>query len=409
MKILVVTQYFYPEDFKINDAVEYLVNSGHQVRVLTAFPNYPSGSFFEGYGPFDRYPKLYKGSHIYRAPILPRKRNPINLILNYLSFPLTARIYISNIRREFSPEVVLGFQLSPIWSMLPAVFLRRRFNIPFVLWCLDLWPESYLSNFGYRNSIIDAWVKSSSERIYKSSDSLAVTTKSFNSPLIKITGKQEKEICHLPNWAEDSYLNPAKEKFGFDNNIFNVVFAGNIGESQGLDVVLKAAIKASKTNICWHLFGGGRYENKLRKEADSQNVSNIIFHGSVRVEELPSIYREANALLLTLKPDKGYSATMPGKFAGYLTSGTPILTNIVGEVKELVETYSLGFYFNGECEQDLLQSIEKVRQLSKFELEQLADNAISYYKNNFAKNTVLNNLESLLIKTIKNKNKPSSV
>ena len=396
MKILIVTQYFYQEDFKINDAVEHLLSSGHEVRVLTAFPNYPNGSFFEGYGLFEKYPKLFKGARIYRAPIFPRKKNPISLILNYLSFPLSAKIYSIKIKKEFSPDVVLGFQLSPIWSMVPAVFLRRRFNIPFVLWCLDLWPESYLSNFSYRNKIIDKWVKRSSERIYKSADTLAVTTRSFGELLAKATGRKSEEIHHLPNWAEDTYLNPPKDDFRFNNESFNIVFAGTIGESQGLDLVLKAALETSKSNMQWHLFGGGRYENKLRQKAKSLNVSNLIFHGRVSVENLPSIYKAANVLLLTLTPNQGYSTTMPGKFAGYLTSGTPILTNIEGEVKEIVEEYSMGFYFNGESLQDLLRSVEKIKQLSNLELEKIAENTKGYYETNFAKNSVLSNLESLL-------------
>ena len=238
--------------------------------------------------------------------------------------------------------------------------------------------------------------KRSSERIYKSADTLAVTTRSFGELLAKATGRKSEEIHHLPNWAEDTYLNPPKDDFRFNNESFNIVFAGNIGESQGLDLVLKAALETSKSNIQWHLFGGGRYENKLRQEAKSLNLSNLIFHGRVSVENLPSIYKAANVLLLTLTPNQGYSTTMPGKFAGYLTSGTPILTNIEGEVKEIVEEYSMGFYFNGESLQDLLRSVEKIKQLSDLELEKIAENTKGYYETNFAKNSVLSNLESLL-------------
>jgi len=395
MKILVVTQYFYPEDFKINDAVEHLLSSGHEVRVLTAFPNYPNGSFFEGYGLFDKYPKYFKGARIYRAPIFPRKKNSISLILNYLSFPLSARIYSFKIKKEFSPDVVLGFQLSPIWSMLPAVFLRRRFKIPFVLWCLDLWPESYLSNFSYRNKIIDRWVKRSSERIYKSANTLAVTTKSFGELLAKATGRKSKEIHHLPNWAEDSYLNPPKDSFRFNNESFNIVFAGNLGESQGLDLVLKAARETVNTNIFWHLYGDGRYEGKLRKEAEALKISNLVFHGRVTIHKLPSIYREANALLLTLKPGQGYSTTMPGKFAGYLTSGTPILSNIQGELRKIIETNGLGLSFNNEKE--LVNQVFELKSILPDDLEKIKVNCRNYYDNHFSKPRVLCDLEKVLI------------
>jgi len=404
MKILVVSQYFYPEDFKINDAVEYLVSSGHEVRVLTAFPNYPSGSFFDGYRLVDKYPKLYKGAQVYRAPIIARKKNAISLVLNYVSFPLSAKIYASRILNEFHPDIVLGFQLSPIWSMLPASYLSRHLKIPFVLWCLDLWPESYFSNFRFRNYFVDEWVKRSAENIYRTATALAVTTKSFSKNLEQVTGIHIGEIYHLPNWAEDAYFNLSEEIEIFDNNSFNIVFAGNIGESQGLDVVLKAAFETTETNICWHLFGDGRYWSKLRKEADLLGVSNLIFHGRVSLDKLPSIYREANALLLTLKPNQGYSTTIPGKFAGYLTSGTPILTNIIGEVKELIETYSLGFYFDGESEQDLLHAVEVIKQMSQPELLKLAENAKQFYERNYAKKTVLNKLELFLINTLGNYN-----
>ena len=396
MKILVVTQYFFPEDFKINDAVEHLLNSGHEIRVLTAFPNYPNGSFYKGYGLFDKYPKFFKGARVYRAPILPRKKNPIGLIMNYLSFPLTARIYSFKIKKEFNPDVVLGFQLSPIWSMLPAVFLRRRFNIPFVLWCLDLWPESYLSNFGYRNKIIDRWVKKSSERIYQTADTLAVTTKSFVESLAKVSGRTSNEIHHLPNWAEDSYLNPPGVEFSFNNKSFNIVFAGNIGESQGLDVVLKAAIETIDTNIVWHLFGEGRYESKLRNEASVLKVSNLVFHGRVNVHKLPSIYREANALLLTLKPNQGYSNTMPGKFAGYLTSGTPILSNIQGEVRKIIESNGLGFTFDND-EKELVNQVRELKSMLPDDLEQIKANCRNYYDKHFSKTLILSDLEKVLI------------
>ncbi|MDC0118892.1 glycosyltransferase family 4 protein [Schleiferiaceae bacterium] len=396
MKILVVTQYFYPEDFKVNDAVEHLIKSGYEVRVLTAFPNYPSGSFFDGYRLFDTYPKHFKGARIYRAPIFPRKRSPISLILNYLSFPLTARIYSNKIKKEFNPDVVLGFQLSPIWSMLPAVFLRRRFNIPFLLWCLDLWPESYLSNFSYRNKIIDGWVRESSERIYKSADTLAVTTKSFVESLAEATGRTSKEIHHLPNWAEDSYLKPPEDSFSFNNESFNIVFAGNIGESQGLDIVLKAARETVDTNIVWHLFGDGRYEVKLRKEADVFKISNLVFHGRVTMDKLPSIYREANALLLTLKPNQGYSNTMPGKFAGYLTSGTPILSNIQGEVRKIIESNGLGFTFDND-EKELVNQVRELKSMIPVDLEQIKISCRNYYDKHFSKPRVLSDLEKLLI------------
>ena len=395
MKILIVTQYFFPEDFKINDAVEHLLSSGHEVRVLTAFPNYPNGSFFEGYGLFDKYPKLFKGARIYRAPIFPRKKNPISLILNYLSFPLSAKIYSIKIKKEFSPDVVLGFQLSPIWSMVPAVFLRRRFNIPFVLWCLDLWPESYLSNFSYRNKIIDKWVKRSSERIYKSADTLAVTTRSFGELLAKATGRKSEEIHHLPNWAEDTYLNPPKDDFRFNNESFNIVFAGNIGESQGLDLVLKAARETVDTNVIWHLYGDGRYEGKLRKEAEVLKISNLVFHGRVTMHKLPLIYREANALLLTLKPGQGYSNTMPGKFAGYLTSGTPILSNIQGEVRKIIESNGLGLSFNNEKE--LVNQVCKLKSMLPDDLEKIKLNCRNYYDTHFSKPRVLSDLEKVLI------------
>lgn len=397
MKILVVSQYFYPEDFKINDVVEYLLGAGHDVNVLTAYPNYPGGSFFDGYGFFDSYPKNFKGARVYRTPIIPRKNNSINLLLNYLTFPIFSRTRAMKIQQRFKPDVVLGYQLSPIWSVFPATILKNRFKVPFVLWCLDLWPESFLSNFSYRNFIIDRYVSFSSEQIYRSADFLAVTTKSFRSQLAKISDRSEGDISFLPNWAEDIFMEIPKKSFTLNSELFNVVFAGNIGDSQGLDVLINAARLTKKQNIVWHLFGEGRYKGKLRQSAERLNLSNIIFHGRIDLNQIPSIYSESNALLLTLKPKQGFSRTIPGKFAGYLTSGKPIISNIEGEVKTVIEQYKLGDTFSGNSSEELAKVAMKIKAYSKTELDEISQNSKKYYKNHFAKDKVLGDLERILI------------
>ena len=190
-------------------------------------------------------------------------------------------------------------------------------------------------------------------------------------------------------------MTPSKDSVRFHNESFNIVFAGNLGEAQGLDLVLKADRESVNTNIIWHLYGGGRYEGKLRKEAEALKISNLVFHGRVTINKLPSIYREATALLLTLKPGQGYSTTMPGKFAGYLTSGTPILSNIQGELRKIIETNGLGLSFNNEKE--LVNQVYELKSILPDDLEKIKVNCRNYYDNHFSKPRVLSDLEKVLI------------
>lgn len=398
MKVLVVTQYFYPEDFKINDVVKFLVQQGHQVTVLTSLPNYPNGDFYKGYGLFDSISSDFHGAHIYRTPVIPRKQNTINLVLNYISFPLIARIKAIRICKEFQPDVMLGFQLSPIWSMLPATLLKRRYDIPLVLWCLDLWPQSFFSNFSYRNRLVDSFIKRSSENIYKTADYIAVTTKSFITDLASVTNNSSDEFCFLPNWAEEFFTLLHKGSFRFEKGSMNVVFAGNIGESQGLEMLLKAAEESVNDGIYWHIFGSGRHEGKLRLEAERRSIKNLLFHGRVDSRKLPEIYNASDALLLTLKPGQGYSKTMPGKFAGYLTSGTPIISNIEGEVKSIIESNGLGVTFSGDSHVGLLKATMKVKSMDEDQLLRIRTRTKDYYLQNFSKAKVLSKLEELLHK-----------
>ena len=140
MKILIVSQYYFPEQFQINDIAPELVRRGHEVTVLCGLPNYPQGRIYPGYADVSKRDEVIDGVRVIRSRQVPRGRNPLSLALNYWSFARNARKIVRELPADF--DVVIGYQLSPVTSMLPALDYAKRHGTPLLMYCLDLWPVS---------------------------------------------------------------------------------------------------------------------------------------------------------------------------------------------------------------------------------------------------------------------------
>ena len=183
MKILVISQYYFPEQFRVNDLCEEFVNRGHEVTVLTGLPNYPQGEIYEGYENRQRRTEYINGVKIFRCGLLPRKTGIIRLFLNYCSFAINSTLYTKKLEKDY--DLIFVYQLSPVTMAIPALALKRRHNIPIVLYCLDIWPESVIGNFVKKNSIIYKLVKKISQSIYCNCDEIIVSSPSFKDYLCK--------------------------------------------------------------------------------------------------------------------------------------------------------------------------------------------------------------------------------
>lgn len=396
MKILVVSQYFWPEEFRINDICEGLVEQGHEVEVLTGIPNYPSGEFFEGHS-FLKWGTIeYKGVKIKRVPLIPRgKDNLIKLGLNYISYTVTASIAaIGLLLKKY--DRVFVFQLSPITLAIPGIIISKMKKIPSIIYVQDLWPESLFTIKEINNTKIRKMLNSICSKIYKSFDTLLITSKSFEEELVK-KGVNRERIEYFPQWAEDFY---SSSNCGENTNKENfvVTFAGNIGKAQSVDTIIKAAnIAKDNKNIKWQILGDGsefEYIKSLVKEFSLEKTVYLL--GRKPSSEMPKYFSKSDALIVTLRDDKVLRATLPAKVQSYMAAGKPILAAISGEGNRTIKESECGLVCEAEDYIKLYENVISLFNMSEKERSTLGMNGKEYFKNNFTREKLLSQLEVIM-------------
>lgn len=401
MKILVVSQYFWPEEFRINDICKGLVEEGHKVDVLTTIPNYPDGEYFEGFSILKRGSKNYEGINIRRCFCIPRgKNNKLKLIFNYISFALSTTFHIPFILKN-KYDKVLVYQLSPITMAIPAIIIKKIKKIPMDMYILDLWPESLLSIINIGSQKIKDVMFKFCKKIYKQADKIYITSKGFKQRLVSY-GIEDEKITYLPQWAEDIYKNYVIDS---DNELkqlckdkFNILFAGNIGKAQSIDTIINAAnICKENKNIQWIIVGDGSekniYEQKV-KELDL--IENVIFLGRKPLQDMPKYYDMADTLLVTLGNNELFKITVPAKIQSYMASGKPILGSISGEGKYLIEESKCGLVCEAE---DYIALAKLAQEMYEMNIEQrtlLGNNGLKYFRENFDREILLKKINTLL-------------
>ncbi|NOU59234.1 glycosyltransferase family 4 protein [Marinifilum caeruleilacunae] len=397
MRVLFVSQYFYPESFKGNDVAFDLVQKGHDVTVLTGKPNYPKGDFYDGYSFFSSDSEVINGVNVIRVPLFPRKNgNGFYLALNYFSFVFFSFLYfLFKLRNEY--DVIFVQQLSPVFSALPGVWMKKRYNIPLVVWVLDLWPESIQAASNIKSKFVISWITKIVERIYRASDHILISSKNFENS-IKDKCPPDKKISYFPNWAEDVFIQK------IDNNPndiklpsgFNVVFAGNIGEAQDFENVLKAAKLTKDQGINWVLVGDGRKVDWIKKKIISENLSNVYLLGRYPLDKMPLFFKKADVLLVSLKDEPIFGLTVPAKIQAYMASGCIVLAMLNGEAAELIEEAECGFAVSAGDYYALSKKAIYLNSLSENQRKEMKKSALNYYSSNFEKRRLLKELEELL-------------
>jgi glycosyltransferase involved in cell wall biosynthesis len=348
LRILIISQYFWPENFRINELATDLLARGHEVTVLTGVPNYPAGEVFPEYRQDPRAFQDHGGATIFRVPILSRGRSRLKLVLNYLSFVLLGSIVGPWKLRNTKVDVIFVFLVSPITAALPALLIGRLKNAPVALWILDLWPDTLSAVGAVRSKLILGWVGRLVSFIYKRSDRILVQSKAFISDVLRHGGDPAK-VGYFPGWAEqvfDSPVDPSSvPEVGSEDGTFKILFAGNIGEAQDFPSVL-SAIQAlrDRTDIRWIIVGDGRAKPFVEKEVMARGLGAVVTLLERRpIELMPPLFGAADALLVSLKPDPIFSRTIPGKVQSYLAAGVPILAMLDGEGARVVAEAEAGF------------------------------------------------------------------
>lgn len=388
MKILFVCQYYYPEQFKINDICSELAKGGHEITVLTGLPNYTSGIVKNEYRGYNNRVEIIDGVKVVRSWLRGRGKGNINLGLNYLSFAISATFKALFLKKDF--ELILVYQLSPVTMALPAILLKWLTKVPMALYCFDLWPESVISGGISTDSRVYKVLYKMSRWIYSKADLILTSSKQF-AEYFSDTLKLNKKIVNLPIYAEDIFDDISKNTDGKTN----LVFAGNIGEMQSVETIIKAAneLKANK-DILFHIVGDGSARLTCFELTESLGLKNIIFHGSFPLSEMPKFYSLADAFLVTLKANKAISYTLPGKVQTYLAAGKPIIGAIDGETSLVIKEAKCGLCSEAE---DYLALAENIRKFySEDEMKSIySANSKKYYDNNFSKQIYFEKLNDI--------------
>ena len=400
MKILVVSQYFWPETFRINDLVEGLVRKGHEVEVLTAKPNYPQGKFYAGYSFFSKHHESYCGAKVHRVPLVPRgSASAVRLGLNYLSFVFFGSLFVLFKPKKY--DYTFTFAISPITQILPALLHKLLRNSKSYLWVQDLWPESVSAASGLNNKFVIAVLGKLVKFIYKHADKVLIQSEFFEKSVLNY-GCDAAKIEYLPNWAEDLYVEPMVDVNKYKHLMpdgFKVFFAGNIGESQDFESIVKAIklVSQIENSIKFVIVGDGRKRTWLEQEIIKQHLQNTVFLlGKYPVEEMPHFFVHADLMLLTLKAEPVFSLTIPSKIQSYMAFGRPVVGMLDGIGASLIQKANCGYSCPAGRYNQLSTLILKMYQHEPSYRNEFAINATIYYKQNFAKAITLNKLDDLL-------------
>ncbi len=401
MRILIVSQYFWPENFKINEAAIYLREMGHEVTVLTGMPNYPEGKFYSGYSFMSPASELHEGIEVYRLPTIPRgKRNAVKLILNYIFFPLTGKFFWRKLLRNKTFDVVFVCQLSPVFVGLLGARIKKTLEIPMAMWVLDLWPESVFAASSLKPFLIEKVLKSIVHRIYKSCDKILVSSRSFTDS-IKQYGYSIDNISYLPNWADDVQNTVSEEKLrelpGLPEG-FVILFAGNIGDAQDIETLMKGIelVKHIK-DLKLVFLGDGRKRIWLESEIINRNLSDKVFWlGQFPPDTMPYFFEKASVLLVSLKSDPAFALTVPAKLQTYMANRKTVISMLSGAGNEIVSEANCGICISSGDEIGLANAIEGLSKTSSEDLRKMGINGYNYYIENFKKDKVLKTLDSFL-------------
>lgn len=401
LKILVVTQYFWPENMRINNMVEGFVAKGHEVTVLTGVPNYPEGRVYEGYRRDPAQFSSYHGARVIRVPMLARGKRTITLALNYLSFFTSASTIGSYKLRGQRFDSIFVYAVSPIMAAIPALVLGRLKKAPVFVWVLDLWPETLSAVGIIKHPKLLGVVGKLVSWIYNRSDYLLLQSRSFEENVRQYCTRpiSADRLVYFPSWAEDDFsaeVLASSDLLQRDDSTFTILFAGNIGEAQDFPAILEAA-RAVKNDlpVRWVIVGDGRASEWLASHVAHYRMDNVLLLGRHPLEKMPALFAVADALLVSLKTNEVFEKTIPGKVQAYLASGKPVIAMIDGEAARVVVESGAGMACGSGDVRGLASIVRTMGALSASDREGMGLSGRHYYLKHFFKTTLFERLETL--------------
>lgn len=399
MKILIVTQYFFPENFKSNDLAFEMKRRGHDVTVLTGLPNYPSGTISEGYGFFKNTKQNIEGVKVVRSWLLPRgKGGGVRIFLNYFSWAFFASIKAVGLGISNKYDAIIVHEPSPITQFYPAWVVKKLSNSPVYFWVLDLWPESLQVAGGINNSFILGIFKKMVVSFYKASKTILISSKGFEKSILE-KGDFKTKIEYFPNWGEDTISAGDKN---YDIPVlregFKVMFAGNIGESQDMEAIMQSALLLKDNlDIQFVIVGDGRKMPFVKEFVEQNRLEKTVsILGRYPLEAMATFFDRADVMLVSLKDDPIFNLTVPAKMQAYMSAGKPILAMLNGDGADLIEEAKCGKTVNAGDYSKLVDGILELYKLNDVELEKMSNNSKDFYSQYFTLKGCIDNLERII-------------
>lgn len=392
MKILIVGQYFFPDNFRINEISQALVKQGHSIDILTGLPDYSTGKIPKEYKSLKKRIEIINGATVFRVPIIARRKGILFRSLNYLSFLINSTLFTTFCKKDY--DLIFAYQTSPITMANAAVKMKRRISKPLFFYCLDIWPECLKAWNISERSILFRLMHLYSKHIYNSSDVIGISSQPFNEYLTQVNQVNPQKIKYLPQHCEDLFANIALKYV--NNNTVDFVFAGNIGSIQDVECIIKAVFRMDKElKFKLHVLGDGSELNKCKELTKKLHLQDkITFYGRISHEQLEKYYELADAFLLTLKGDTFMGSTMPAKLQEYMSIGKPVLAAIQGAASEIIIQADCGFVVNpsdnaalSELMTDFIKNIGKYRYMG--------ENGRAFYKTNFTQDVFMENINKI--------------
>ena len=395
--ILVISQYFYPEQFRINDICSEWVKRGYKVTVITGIPNYPQGKYYNGYGFFKKRKEKYNDMEIIRIPLIPRGNNAIMLALNYLSFVVSG--FFWKVFTKVKADFVFIFEVSPMTQALPGIWYAKKRHIPCYLYVTDLWPENVEIVAGITNKRILNSIGHMVDYIYKRCDKIFTSSESFIQAIIN-RGTESNKLEFWPQYAEDYYLPINGSSVNISeipkDNIINIIFTGNIGFAQGLDILPETVkiLKEENINVRFNIVGDGRFKDTLKSLIEKNMISDYFnFIDKQPSTRIPELLAVCDVAFLSLSDNPLFEMTIPAKLQSYMACGIPIIASASGETAKIITEANCGLCSKTGNAKELADNIVKLSNKTKEEMKQLGANARAYYEIYFNKNKLLDKMD----------------
>lgn len=404
--ILVISQYFYPETFRINDMACEWVKRGYKVTVLTGIPNYPMGKYFEGYDKKHRTRETWNGVNIIRIPLVARGNsknklmNAAGMAANYFSFVRSGKKWVKSKEAEnLHADLVFTFEVSPMTQAMIGVWYGQRFNVPTYLYVQDLWPENVETVTGIHNRTIIGPIDKMVDKIYKNTGTIFTTSPSFVNAIVNRNVPVDKKKVHYwPQYAEEFYkpMDPVKVD-GIDqaDDSFKIAFTGNIGTAQGLDVLPKAANLLKEENVKFIVVGDGRYQPEFERQIDELGVrEKFIMIPRVPAEKIPEILSNVDAGFISFNKTPLWENTIPAKLQSYMACGKAIVASATGETKRVIEESECGVCtVIGDAE----ALAYGIKEIMKSDSVSMGVKARAYFEDKFDKKNLMDKMDKYLL------------